>query len=393
MRGKKRWITAAAFVLACAFPAAAAPTGPGAPPDPERYDAQTLARLQDGRIEYDEIATLVREYNPDISKAWDTYMDSKKDFANIVTELESQYLQVKDLADSYVTAGELTGSKLLVRSGHTLDRGYRNLVQGMRDRVNKWDTDRQNTALIRRAERQVTVGAQSVMIGYETIRQNIATLETMVQLYEQQAAMANRQVGLGMATGTDLASANASLLAARSQLASLNNQLESTRRTLCMLLGYEPEDYPEICPIPEFDMGRLEKMDLAQDTVKAIGNNYSLISQRTSAAGESNAQIEARLRMIEEGDQKLTIEMERLYQEVMDSKAAYEAAAVGYEAAKLSKAAADRQYQLGLLSQVQYVGTQISYYQKKAAYESANLGLLQAMETYDWAVLGLADIE
>lgn len=247
--------------------------------------------------------------------------------------------------------------------------------------------------MLRRAERQVTAGTQSAMIGYETIRQNIATLETMVKLYEQQADMMNRMAALGMATGTDLASANNSLLTARVQLASLSDQQESVRRTLCMLLGYDPDSYPEICPIPEFDMIRLEGMDLEQDTVKAIGNNQTLIAQRTSEKGNTNDQIAARSRMIDEGDQKLTIEMQRLYQEVQDKKAAYEAAQTGFAAAQLSRDAAERQYQLGLLSQVQYIGTQISYYQKKAEKESANLNLLQAMENYDWGVLGFAAVE
>lgn len=374
------------------FKAFAAPTGPGAPPEAGRYDAATLARLQDNRIEYDEIPKLVHEYNPDISKAWDTYMSSREDFAGVVTEMESQQQVVKELADQYVSLGQLTGSQLLVSTGRQLDKGYKGMIQGMRDTYNKWETNRQNTSAIRRAERQVVAGTQSAMIGYETIRQNIATLQTMVQLYERQTDMAGRMTSLGLATGTDLASANSSLLAARSQLMSLENQQESVRRTLCMLLGYDPDSQPEICPIPEFDMSRLDGMNLEEDTRKAIGNNYTLISQRTSAKGNTNDQVAARSRMIDEGDQKLIIEMQRLYQEVQDKRAAYEAAQTGFAAAELSRDASERQYRLGLLSEAQYIGTQLAYYQKKAAKESANLNLLQAMENYDWGVLGFAAV-
>jgi len=383
----------AAMLAGGVFPVQAAPTGPGAPPEVERYDEATYARLQDNRIEYDEIPDLVHEYNPDISKAWDTYMSSKEDYAGIVTELESQYRTVKDTADGYISAGQLMGNQLLISTGRQLTKGYQGVIQGMRDTVNKWDTNKRNTSMLRNAERQVTAGTQSAMIGYETIRQNIATLETMVRLYEQQVEMMNRMAGLGMATGTDLAGANSSLLTARAQLASLSSQQESVRRTLCMLLGYDPDSYPEICPIPEFDMSRLEGMNLEEDTVKAIGNNQTLISQRTSEKGKTNDQIAARSRMIEEGDQKLTIEMQRLYQEVQDKKAAYEAARTGFAAAEKSREAAERQYRLGLLSQVQYIGTQISYHQKKAEKESANLNLLQAMENYDWGVMGFAAVE
>ena len=59
-------------------------------------------------------------------------------------------------------------------------------------------------------------------------------------------------------------------------------------------------------------MTRLEGMNLEEDTKKAIGNNYTLISQRTSAAGKTNAKRENRNKILDEGDQKLTIEMQRL---------------------------------------------------------------------------------
>ena len=85
--------------------------------------------------------------------------------------------------------------------------------------------------------------------------------------------------------------------------------------------------------------------------------------------------------------------MQRLYQDVLDKKAAYEAAMTGYEAAEKRNGASQRQYQNGLLSEMQYVGTQISYNQKKAAKESAELDLWTAMNAYDWGIEGLAAVE
>lgn len=393
MRKKSRFaVWAAVASLSAAFPALAAPTGPGAPPEPEKYDAGTLERLEDNRIEYDELPILVHEYNPNMSVAWDTYMSMKDDYAGMVTELESQYWHVKESTDAAVAAGKLLGDRSIAAPVLMLDKTYRSTIQSMRDVVNKWDTNRQATGNLKKIERQIVAGAQSAMIGYDTIRQNIATLETMVSLYEQQAAMANRQAALGMATENNLASAGSSLLAAQAQLASLREQQESVRRTLCLLLGYDPDTNPEICPVPEFDMARLAGMNLEEDTQKAIGNNQTLIAQRTSQKGTTNDQIAARSRMIQEGDQKLIIEMRRLYQDVQDKKAAYDAACTGFEAARLNHDASERQYRLGLLSDVQYIGTQISFYQKKAEKDSANLNLLQAMETYDWAILGFAAV-
>ena len=395
MKHRKRAIAAvtACMLAVTSVPAFAySPTGPGASPEAGRYSEEELARLQDNVLEYSEIQNRVREYNPTISQVWKTYEDTRQDYANMATELESQSQVVKDLADSYESAGEMMGNQVLISTAKQLKKGYQSTVKSIQDTVSQWN-DKSSTGSIRSYERQMTAGAQQAMIGYDTIRQNIATLETMVQLYDRQYQMYTRQKELGLATDKDVLSSYTSFLSAQSQLASLNNQADSVRRSLCQLLGYDPETNPEIRSLPAFDMTRLEGMNLEEDTKKAIGNNYTLISQRTSAAGKTNAKRENRNKILNEGDQKLTIEMQRLYQDVMDKKAAYDAAATGYQAAEASWGKAQRQYQNGLISEIQYIGLQLAYYQKKAAFESANLSLWQAMENYDWGITGLAAVE
>ena len=395
MKHRKRAIAAVTVCMLAvtSVPAFAySPTGPGASPEAGRYSEEELERLQDNVLEYSEIQNRVREYNPTISQVWKTYEDTRQDYANMVTELESQYQVVKNLADSYESAGEMMCNQVLISTAKQLKKGYQSTMESMEDTVSQWN-DNKSTGSIRSYERQMTAGAQQAMIGYDTIRQNIATLETMVQLYDRQYQMYTRQKELGLATDKDVLSSYTSFLSAQSQLASLNNQADSVRRSLCQLLGYDPETNPEIRSLPAFDMTRLEGMNLEEDTKKAIGNNYTLISQRTSAAGKTNAKRENRNKILDEGDQKLTIEMQRLYQDVMDKKAAYDAAATGYQAAEASWGKAQRQYQNGLISEIQYIGLQLAYYQKKAAFESANLSLWQAMENYDWGITGLAAVE
>lgn len=386
-------LLAAGLFLTSPTAAFAEPYGPGTSPEPEPYTEEELARLQDNALEYDEVQLRVREYNPAISQAWKTYKDTKRDYVNMVTELESQYDTVIDMADSYVDLGNMMGNPTLVATGKSLGKAYKTTLQGVRDTVNNWDNNRSATSQIRQFERQMTAGAQQALIGYDMIRKNMSTLETMVQLYQKQYDMYQRMQSLGMATDKDVLSAQTSLLSGQSQLASLNSQSDSLRRTLCLMLGYDPDSNPDIRPIPDFDRNRLNAMNLEEDTRMAIGNNYTLIGQRTSSKARTSSGVEIRLKGIEEGEQKLTIEMQRLYQEVMDKKAAYDAAATGFAAAEKTFGASTRQYQNGMLSEVQYVGTQIAYNQKKAAFESANLELWQAMENYDWGVMGLAAVE
>lgn len=389
------------FVFSGVLTAYGAPTGPGASPEPDRYTPEVRARLEDQVIEYDELRNLVHEYNPTISEAWRVYEDTKADYAGMVTELESQYTHVKDTADDLIAQGEMLESaggamaqmgSTLISTGKSLDSSYKGTIQSVRDTVNGWNTNKQATGQLNRGEKQLTAGVQSAMIGYDKIRSNMAMLETMVKLYERQAQIAERQVSLGLGTEAALLEAKSGLLTAQAQYTALESQMDSVRRTLCQLVGFDPDTNPEIRSLPEFDMTRLDGINLEEDTVKAIGNNYTLIGQRTSEKGKTSSQVANRSQMIEEGDQKLTIEMQRLYHELMDKKQGYEAAVTGFTAAEKTQAASLRMYQNGLMSEVQYIGSQISYYQKKAAKESANLDLWQAMENYVWGIDGQAVI-
>ena len=58
-------------------------------------------------MEFDEIELRVREYNPTISEAWSSYRDAGTDYANMLTELESQYDTVVGNADSLTKLGQM----------------------------------------------------------------------------------------------------------------------------------------------------------------------------------------------------------------------------------------------------------------------------------------------
>lgn len=89
----------------------------------------------------------------------------------------------------------------------------------------------------------------------------------------------------------------------------------------------------------------------------------------------------------------MTIKMKELYDDVFARKSAFEGAKAGFEAAQKSADGYERMYQVGLMSEADYLGTQISYYQKKAAYNAADTSLRLAIETYGWAVKGLVNAD
>ena len=214
----------------------------------------------------------------------------------------------------------------------------------------------------------------------------------MKELYETQYELGAVKNQVGTATAADVLSIKNQVLAAESSLASVESNMESIYNNLCLMVGRETDGSLQIASIPSADLTRLETMNLEEDTVKAIGNNYTLMSDRHSLKADSTSSSDYKLRTMEDGEQKLTSEMKRLYDEVILKRDSLQQAGTGYEKARLSKQQADTKYAIGMLSKDEYLMEELDYVQKEADYKAAGLALQQAMDTYDWAVLGIADV-
>jgi len=225
------------------------------------------------------------------------------------------------------------------------------------------------------------------------LRKQKDILGHLAELYDAQYQLAVNKQAQGMATEAEVLAAQVNKLSAQSNMNSIDSGLLQMKPSLCTLTGWPADADPEIASIPSVDVSKIDTFNLEADAVKAIGNNTTLMELRRTEAGKTNDGIAARLAAIEEGEQKMVIEMQRLYHDVLAQKAAYESARTGFDSAQKSKDGYERMYQLGLLGKSDYLGTQISYYQKKAAYETADMSLRQAIETYEWAVKGYAFLE
>lgn len=387
--GRKRGgaaVLAAMLFLAAVPETAFAANAPVTGNMEDTYDAETWAKLQDNVLEYDEIPDLVHVYNSTISEIWKNLRETKEKLDRNAQELESQSMKMKNLKDSAKSQGDVGGIM-----NYTIQE---TILKKTSSALKSSDLYTQQTvASIQKGEKQITKVAQSLMISYDSLLKQRNTLEKLQELYAKQYEIAVNKRALGMATDQDVLTAQTNQLSAASSVASLDGGLLQLKPNLCTLTGWAADASPELAPIPETDLSLISQMNLEEDTKKAIGNNSTLISQRTSAKGTSSASIAGRLGVIEEGEQKLTIEMKRLYNDVYAQKEAFEGAKAGYEAAQKTHDKYTRMYQMGLLGESDYIGTEISYYQAKSSYESADTSLRLAIETYNWAVQGLATVE
>ena len=149
----------------------------------------------------------------------------------------------------------------------------------------------------------------------------------------------------------------------------------------------------ELQTIPSADPELILKLNLEQDTRKAIGNNTDLISARSDSSDSSTAGMRKKQRTTAELEEQVAAKMQQLYDQVLQAKQSYDAAKTGYEGAVIRWENAERQYDLGMFSQEEYLQEKIQYINKKTALETADLSLFQSLETYDWAVKGIVTLE
>lgn len=389
MKGRKTCSTlflSLALSAALVFPGAAAEAAGSDIPDGTQQEKN--AGLSDNVLEYSELQDMISSYNPTVQEVADSRNRTVAQYEDAWSELKLYQGRVSTDIDQAKDSGNMEEYSYYKAQEQTYKAAASSYYK-MLDRMNTASS----TSTQRQVTRQMTVAAQSLMVSYETLRQQRDTLLKMRELYTAQYQLGQVKEQTGLATSVDVLSLKNQVLTAESSLATVEENMESLYSSICLMVGREPDGSLEIASIPSADLTRISAMDLEADTQKAIGNNYTLMSDRHSLNVNSTSSSQYKLRTMEHGEQKLTSEMKRLYEDVLLKKDALEQAQTGYEKARQTKQQADIKYGAGMLSREDYLREELSCIQKEADLKAADLALEQALDTYDWAVLGIADVE
>lgn len=350
------------------------------------YDDATWAKLTDDVIEYDEVPNLIHEFNTTMRTQWDNLDETRQDLANNLEELQSARRKASDRLDNAKDDGDLSA---VINS--TIQKTVLNVVIKAMSSAAVNPLSKNNLIQLEKAEKQITMYAQSAILSYDSLSKQRAVLVHMKELYDRQYALALKQQELGMATATDVLTAQKNQLTAQSNIETIDSALTQILPKICTMTGWPADATPQIASIPSVDTSKIAQMNLEEDTRKAIGNNTQLQQLRRSASANTYAGDTARLNAINESDEKMTIKMQELYNDVQAKLVAYESAKDGFESAKKSADSYAKMKELGMMSETQYLGGMLSYYSKEASYENADTALRQAIETYQWAVTGLVN--
>ena len=371
--------------------------------DPNVAYEQEQQLLSDGHLDYGEIEGRVKNYYGPMKSAYDMAKGMVEDQADIAVNeriMANDLLSQADVAEDM--AEEQTGmdqaiSAATAKALRQSARQMRNAASMMGQSLKKTSsTERQ----VDRQANSLIMNVQSMMNQYEQLVSQRAMAAKGVELARTARALQDTMQSQGMAVDSDVLSAAASLSSAQSQLASLDAGMEQIYKLLCSFTGYDPASGVTFGAIPSADLAAIDAIDVNADKEKAVNNNYNLISLRSSTGGgmtdfqarttKTTTQTENRLRNVEYSENTVRSDIQALYDQILEKRAAYDAAKTAYESGKMVWDAAQIQKQNGSLSQIQYLQQELAWLTAESGYHCAGLEHQQAIQNYRWAVAGAA---
>ena len=334
----------------------------------EETSPYTKEQLEDGTLEYGEIAWRIEGYNS-------TYL-------NLRSQLYSQ------------TTSQSAGTALAAEASALMEElfeGYKAAARELRKQGAKLTNKELSgtyARTLRQTKNKLVKAVQNLLIQYEELLPQVETAKKNVEMCQVNADAAQKMQALGRASAQEVLTAQKALQQANSSAQQAENGALQLKQNILMLLGFDADAPVTFADVPVPDATRLATMDLAADTQAAVSANYDLMSVRAAKAERSSNRT-VKKRNVAYTEDSVTITVQNLYAAVVSKKQAYDSATAGYQAAAQSYEAAKRQNALGMLSRANYLGLECSWLSSVASYKSAELEYTKAVENYEWAVKGL----
>lgn len=379
---------AAGALVLCGFAAAPPAAWAGTPEfarSQEEWD-----RLRDDKIEYEEIPDLIHEYNATAKKNQIDLNEFRKDYGESKHEWADRYRELADELESSLDYPDVSDSDFasVMTNIVTAEMQIDNWRETADDELEDYLVYYYDTCL---AECLLVSEAQSDMISLYAGQIQLETDEKTLELLKEQYESALVQQSVGLATDIEVLTISESVKNAEKAVQDGRDALVNLRQRMLVLLGWEHNADPEIGELPDIDPERIAQMDPEADKAMAVENSYTMKSNKRKLENAwSPDTIDELNETIQEDTQSIGASLLASYKNVLASQSAYELskAQAALEESNLRKA--ERQYELGTLSRLDYIAQEITTQQADKAVRNAELTLFQAVQSYDWALNGLA---
>lgn len=338
-------------------------------------------KLRDNVVEYEELADLIHEYNVTVQKNQLDLNDKKKDDLITRDQYAQNYRDAANDARSAISGDDpVTDAKSAV-SAAKADKAADDNTEDLEVYRLTYDQTESNLA----------AQAKTLMITYFQQKNQLESSGLELERLEADYQTAMAKQSAGMATQADILAAQEIIQNTSVTMEKLRASVEETRQKLCVMLGWNYNDYPEIRELPASDLGHIQSLNPEADKEKALQNNFTLnINKRKLENAGADITKETLKRTISSNEQNINTALVKAYQAVLQANASYEQAVTEYNLESKTMDIIKQKYQHGMVSPLLYQKQENAYKTKSIAVKSAELTLFSAVQTYDNTVNGLA---
>lgn len=377
-------------------------------PEPgNRFDSETMMRLRDNVLEYDEIEMLIDEYNTTLKNLRETYQDNRDSYKNVSKLKEQTYEssgalleRANEMSEKASALKDYVGyqgglapdayASMLYASENLSLMAEQTLLSA--DSLPEVTPDMLKVKAVDSARASLIAGSQSAMIGYHQALLQKESLEDSIGLLQMvyESTQLQAQGNVGMATQADVLNARQNLESAQAGLLTIDSALESTRQTLCTMMGWKYSDSPEIREIPAVDLSKIDSMNPDTDLAAAVDNNFTLRYNLLDYENKTDGSVEQQnlSRTIDNEKAEIASSLRNLYNDVIQKRSEYETAVAAYNLEQTKMQSAETKFSVGTIGKIEYRQQQNALKTKEIARKTAELSLFQSMETYNWALKG-----
>lgn len=379
-----KWRNKAGFLSFCvgtALSVQAPLTALAASPEFSRT-AQEWEKLRDNVLEYEELADLIHEYNVTVLNNEQTF--KKEERNKSLDDLLGDHLAAA--GDMYEAAGNAGTDVQRITAELSARQEENSAIDAVLNEqdweMKRWTKEKTEYLLVQEA--------QKTMNSYYQLKQQLIAAQKNRELLDAVLTSTQTRMSVNMATQAEVLSARQNLQSADAQIQSLENQIESARKKLIVMTGWAQGDTPEISAMPEVDLGRIAAMDLHQDLLDALANDYTLKIDSRKVSRAASAETRKICEQTAASDrEQIGVALNSAYSSVQQAKTSYDEASVDLDVKTRNLATASTQYDLGSISLLDYRQAEAALVTAQTSMEMKRLALLQAIEDYDWIVKGV----
>ena len=339
--------------------------------------SEELKKLNDDKIEFDEIEDLVNMYNATVRNNWNNY-EANKDSLDVYNDYYDAYENLDALAQS--ADSEVQAAMFRAQADAMRINADKNVSDSTINFLNYFIV-----------EKNISLATKTLFINVYRYNINLQIKRAELNEAKRQFDSAKLNYEEGNIVRVDYLQALKNWRTAEADVQLLSSNIMSAKRTLLLNCGKNITDNIEIDEIVHVKAEDISNINLFEDTKKAIENNYQydIYKRQYDNARTLEMQNQNKINM-DYAPNFIKADVEEKYYALIDANTALYTYQTAYEYQEQSRKISQNEYFQGQISEKQYNTAVNDAYIASLNALLAQFDLDIAYENYKAVVSGLA---